>query len=71
MATSSEVCESPSGSSLENISCAEEKIVEKGSAPQIDAEDTQYPRGLALAMILASVLMAMFLVSLVSIPLYE
>jgi hypothetical protein len=68
MATSSEVCESPSGSGLENISCAEEKIVEKGSVTQIEAEDTQYPRGLALALILGSALMAMFFVSLISIP---
>lgn len=65
MATTPEVLESISVSNeTENSSPADdEKTADKGSAA---ADEAQYPRGPTLALILTSVLMAMFLVSLVS-----
>lgn len=44
------------------------KAVEGDSTPQNASDETDYPHGLALTLILTSVLMAMFLVSLVSLP---
>jgi len=65
MATTPEVLESTSGSNETGDSSRadEQKTADKGSSA---ADEAQYPRGLALALILTSVLMAMFLVSLVS-----
>jgi hypothetical protein len=45
-----------------------EKAIEGDSTAQNASDETDYPHGLALALILTSVLMAMFLVSLVSPP---
>jgi hypothetical protein len=68
MAITSEIIESPSTSGVEKSSSAdEEKNADKVSSPQNETDEGQYLRGLALALILTSVLMAMFLVSLVSI----
>ena len=68
MAEALKAHEPPSQSNFEMSSQPDgEKPAEGGPAPKNDLHNTQYPQGLALALILISVLMALFLVSLASL----